>query len=120
MIRSYKDLEVYQLSYALAMEIFTVSRFFPKEEMYSLTSQIVLSSRSISANIAEGWAKRIHENVFKQHLLSAFGSCCETQNRLQFAKDCNYLEESECARLNMEYDKIGKMLTRLYQNWKSK
>lgn len=65
MIRSYKDLEVHKISYNAAMEIFFLSKKFPKEEMYSLTSQIIRSSRSISANISEGWAKREFENVFK-------------------------------------------------------
>lgn len=57
MITSYKDLDVYKLSYNLAMDIFSFTRKFPKEEIYSLTSQIVRASRSISANIVEGWAK---------------------------------------------------------------
>ena len=55
MIKSFQDLEVYKLSYLVAMDIFHLSRKFPKEEMYSLTSQIIRSSRSISANIVEGW-----------------------------------------------------------------
>ncbi len=54
MIKSYKDLEVYRLSFELAMEIFELTRNFPKKEVYSLTSQIVCSSRSVSANITEG------------------------------------------------------------------
>jgi len=58
MIKSYKDLDVYNLSYEVAMEIFEMTRNFPKEEQYSLTSQMIQSSRSVSANISEGWAKR--------------------------------------------------------------
>ena len=58
MIKSYNDLEVYKLSYNLAMDIFLLSKKFPKEELYSLTSQIIRSSRSISSNVAEGWAKK--------------------------------------------------------------
>ncbi len=65
MIQSYKDLEVYKRSFKMASEIFRLTRKFPKEEMYSLISQIVRSSRSISANISEGWAKRNFELVFK-------------------------------------------------------
>lgn len=74
MIKSYKDLEVHQMAYVFAMDIFYLSKRFPKEETYSLTSQIIRSSRSISANIAEGWAKREYENVFKQHLIHSLGS----------------------------------------------
>jgi four helix bundle protein len=64
MIKSYKDLEVFKLSYDLAMDVFLLTKSFPKEETYSLTSQIIRSSRSISANIVEGWAKRIYENKY--------------------------------------------------------
>lgn len=80
MIKSFRDLEVHELSYDLAMEIFFLKRSFPKEELYSLTSQIIRSSRSISSNIVEGWAKRIYENKFKLHLIDALGSTAETQN----------------------------------------
>lgn len=119
MIRSYNDLDVYQLSYSLAMEIFELSKKFPKEELYSLTSQIIRSSRSISSNIVEGWAKRTYENKFKLHLIDALGSSAETQNWIRFAKDCNYITPEVFDTLNNKLDHVGKMLTKLHQNWKS-
>lgn len=73
-IRSYKDLRVYQLSYSLAMELFWLTKKFPKEELYSLTDQLRRASRSMAVNIVEGWAKRHYENVFKRHLLDSIGS----------------------------------------------
>jgi four helix bundle protein len=91
MIKSFKDLEVYNLSYTMAMEIFFLTKKFPKEEVYSLTSQIIRSSRSISSNIVEGWAKRTYENKFKVQLVDALGSSEETQNWILFAKDCGYI-----------------------------
>ena len=118
MIKSYKDIEVHKLSYEFAMEIFQLTRFFPKEEIYSLTSQIVRSSRSISANIAEGWAKREYENVFKQHLITSIGSCAETDNWLKFAFDCKYLTEKEFNEKREKIEVIGKMLNKLHQNWR--
>jgi four helix bundle protein len=118
MIKSYKDLNVYNLSYELAIEIFWLTRDFSKEKRYSLTSQIVRSSRSISSNITEGWAKREYENYFKQHLIHAHGSNVETENWLRFAKDCNYITDPEADRLNTKLEQIGKMLTKLHQNWK--
>lgn len=60
MIKTVFDLEVFKLSYDLAMEIFRATRSFPKEERFSLTDQVVRSSRSIAANIAEGWGKRTY------------------------------------------------------------
>lgn len=120
MIKSYQDLEVWKLSFEFAMEIFGISRNFPKDEAYSLTSQLVRSSRSISANICEGWAKRQFENVFKQHLIHALGSNAETQNWILFAKECGYLKEEEYQRLIQKIDTIGKMITKLHQNWVTK
>jgi len=118
MIKSYKDLDVYTLSYELAMEIFWLTRDFPKEEMYSLISQVVRSSRSIISNITEGWAKRKYQNYFKQHLVHALGSNAETENWLRFAQDCNYISEEEDKPLNKKVEHVGKMLTKLHQNWK--
>ncbi len=69
MIKTVFDIEIFKLSYSFAMDIFNLTRNFPKEERYSLTDQIVRSSRSIAANIAEGWGKRIYENEFKKHLI---------------------------------------------------
>lgn len=120
MIKSFNDLEVYKLSYQVAMDLFKASRNFPKEELYSLTSQLVRSSRSISANIVEGWSKRHYENKFKVHLIDSLGSAGETQNWILFAKDCGYLSESEYKKFEEQLDHIGRMLTKLHQNWETK
>jgi four helix bundle protein len=119
MIKSFKDLDVHKLSYDLAMDIFNRSRKFPREEIYSLTSQVIRSSRSVSANIAEGWAKREYENVFKLHLVTALGSCSETENWISFARDCNYIDKNEYDNFNEKIQSTGKMLTKLHQNWKT-
>lgn len=119
MIQSYEDLKVYERAYQIAMDIFWKSKEFPQEEKYSLTSQIVRSSRSISANITEGWAKREYENYFKQHLIHALGSNAETKNWLKFARDCEYLTKDEFNDLCERLDIIGKMLNKLHQNWTS-
>lgn len=119
MIKHYSDLEVYKLSYGSAMEIFKLSREFPKEEIYSLTSQIVKSSRSIPANIAEGWSKRRYENLFKRHLLDAMGSLDETKTWLDFAKDCNYLSKEKHQSLLKVYSEIGAKLYNLHAHWKT-
>jgi four helix bundle protein len=119
MIRSYKDLEVYKKAFGVAKEIFWISRKFPKEEMYSLISQINSSARSISANITEGWAKRSYEAVFRQHLVHALGSAAETENWLLFALEFKYIEQEEFNRVVGELDEIGKMLQTLIQKWKN-
>ena len=119
MIKSVSDLEVFKLSYRLAMEIFTISKNFPKEERYSLTDQVVRSSRSISANIAEGWGKRIYENDFKRHLVYAMGSLEETKTWLTFAKDCTYFTGDVFDSFNAKCDELGAKIYKLYENWKT-
>lgn len=119
MIKSFFDLDVFKISYAFAMDIFNISRNFPKEEKYSLTDQIVRSSRSVSANIAEGFGKRAYENEFKKYLVYAMGSLEETKVWLLFSKDCLYISAENYEILCKKYDEIGARLYKLYQNWKT-
>jgi four helix bundle protein len=119
MIKTVFDLEIYRISYQLAIDIFNISRNFPKEERYSLTDQIVRSSRSIAANIAEGWGKRIYENEFKRHLIYAIGSLEETKSWVHFAKDCMYLSKETFDSLNAKYDEAGAKIYKLFENWKT-
>ncbi len=119
MIQSYKDLKVYQLSYELAMEIFWLTKKFPREELYSLTDQIRRASRSVPANIVEGSAKRVYENVFKRHLMDSLGSSDETKLWLDFAHDCKYISDDEHSNLIKRYDEVGRMLYSLFEHWTS-
>lgn len=119
MIRSVTDLEVFNLAYSFAMEVFDVTRNFPKEERYSLTDQIVRASRSVSANIAEGWGKRIYENEFKKHLIYCMGSLEESKVWLLFAKDCRYLSPELYNSLYVKCDQLGSKIYKLYENWKT-
>ena len=79
MFHGHRDLKVYQLAHKLAMEIFVDSKVFPSEERYSLTSQIRRSSRSVAANIAEGFRKRQFPNVFVSKLADSDVEATETQ-----------------------------------------
>ena len=78
-IRTHRDLEVYHKAFEAAMQIFDSSKSFPKDEMYSLTSQIRRSSRSVCANIAEGWRKRRYEAAFISKLSDAETEGAEVQ-----------------------------------------
>jgi four helix bundle protein len=118
-IKSCKDLKVYQMTYKLAIEIFEITKKFPKEETYSLTDQIRRSSRSVAINIREGFAKRKYEPVFIRHLNDALGSCEETRGWLDFAKSCKYIPEEEHKRLDGSYDEVGAMLFTLMKNWRN-
>jgi four helix bundle protein len=108
MFKGHKDLKVYQLAYTLAMEIFEESKKFPKEERYSLTDQIRRSSRSVPANIAEGFRKRQYPNMFVSKLADA--EATEAQVWLDFSLDCNYMSQERHDRLMSSYEEIGRML----------
>ncbi len=116
-IKTVKDLKVYNESFRLAMEIFHLTRAFPKEELYSLTDQIRRSSRSVTANIREGYAKRRYEPVFIKQLVDAYGSLEETRTWLEFSNGSSYITDETFERLDAEYDKLGGMLNRLINNW---
>ena len=109
-IKSAKDLIVYQKAYALAMEIFQLSKSWPPEEKYSLTDQIRRASRSVCTNLREAWAKRRYEAHFISKLTDSDGENSETDTWLDFALDCGYLGQSDHLRLIAECRQIGSML----------
>jgi len=119
MIKTFFDLDVYRLGNEYSMQIFVLTRSFPKSETYSLTSQIVDSSRSICANIAEGWGRRVYESEFKKFLVYSMGSLQETKSWLNFAVQCEYISVETFNKLMEESEVIGSKLYKLYQNWKS-
>lgn len=90
-IRFHTELLVYQKSFDSAMEIFNLSKSFPKEETFSLTDQIRRSSRSVCANIGEAWGKRRYPKSFISKLTDAEVEARETQVWPEFAKTCNYI-----------------------------
>ena len=110
MSRGHRDLKVYQLGYRLAMKIFEVSKGFPKEERYSLTDQVRRSSRSVTANIVEGYRKRQYPNAFVAKLSDADAEAAETQVWLDYARDCGYCSADVTAELTCGYEEIGRML----------
>lgn len=116
MVRFHKELIVYQKSFSSAMEIFRITRNFPKEETYSLTDQILRSSRSVSANITEAWRKRRYEKLFINKLTDADGEAAETQNWLDFAFSCNYISEETYQKLYKDYDEILSLLVSMVNN----
>lgn len=105
-IQSYRDLRVYQAAMDAAMDIFQLSKSFPAEEKYSLTDQIRRSSRSVCANIGEGWRKWRYRAAFMAKISDAETEACETQIWLEFALRCNYLDEEKANNLTEKYDHI--------------
>ena len=115
-VGSFKDLIVYQKAYKLAMEIFEISKSFPKEEKYSLTDQIRRSSRSVTSNIAESWAKRRYEKAFASKLTDSLGEEYETECWLDYTNDCKYIQKDIHERISGEYDEVRKMLISMLNN----
>ena len=109
-LKGHRDLKVYQLADKLAMEIYNETKSFPKEERYSLTDQIRRSSRSVAANIAEGFRKRQYPKMFISKLADADGEATETQVWLDFSRDCEYLSIQRRDELVKGYEEVGKML----------
>jgi four helix bundle protein len=115
-INSFRELIVYQKAYRLAMDIFELSKSFPKEEKYSLTDQIRRSSRSVTANIAEAWAKKHYIKLFVNKLTDSLGEEYETEVWLDFSKDSKYLSETDHSGLIKECDEVRKILISMITN----
>jgi four helix bundle protein len=109
-VNSFRDLIVYQKAYKLAMEIFEISKSFPKEEKYSLTDQMRRSSRSVTSNIAEAWARKRYLKSFVNKLTDSLGEEYETEVWLDYSRDTKYITALKHSELMSEYDEVRKML----------
>jgi len=118
-IKSFEDLEIWKLSHSLVLEIYKIVKTFPKSEDYILTQQIIRSSQSVPANIAEGMG-RCSKKEFLQFLIIARGSIEETKYHLILAKDLGYLENSLFEELKNNYTILGKKINSLISSIKSK
>ena len=112
-IKSYKDLRVFQNAMNAAMEIFHLTEKFPPEEKYSMTDQIRRSSRSVCSNITRAWRKRRFKTPFIAKLNDSEGEACETQVWLEFARQCEYLDDDACSELDAAYDQIMGQLAKM-------
>ncbi|MBF4508044.1 four helix bundle protein [Flavobacterium sp. JLP] len=112
----FKELLAYKKSFELAMEIFEMSKSFPKEEKYSLTDQIRRSSRSISANIAESYRKRRYLNHFISKLTDSDAENSETNVWLEFSLKCEYINEETFNKLNIKSLEIGRLINYMINN----
>jgi four helix bundle protein len=117
-IRRYRDLLVFQQAYRLALEVSGMSKGFPKHEQYELGRQIRRCSRSVAANIVEGWAKRESAAEFRRHLQIATGECEETRFSLDLASDEGCVPKSKSEPVSAEYAKLGMMIHNLWKQWR--
>jgi len=119
MIRSFKDLDIYKESYDLAVLVNSKVNTLPIHEKNDLGSQLRRASKSIPANIAEGWAKRRFPKEFQHHLDVAVGSSNEMEVHLSLASDLHYLGLKFCEELIVRYQFLGGKIVQLRKNWKT-
>ena len=112
----YQDLLAYKKGFEVVMEIFEVSKSFPKEETYSLTDQIRRSSRSVCANIAESYRKRVYPKHFHSKLTDSDAENSETQTWLEFAYACKYINENTFNELTEKNKEVGKLINYMLLN----
>ena len=117
-ITSYRDLRIYQRSYALALEIHKITRKFPAFERGELGSQPRRAATSIPINIAEGYGRKWSPEDFKRFLVIALGSSNEVSVVLDLARDLGYLSEATHAKLKQVWEEIGKGINKLIQVWR--
>jgi len=112
-IRSFRDLKVYQAARDEARKVFVATRAFPSEEKFSLTDQIRRSSRAVNAMIAEAWARRRYQAAFVNKINEALGEAMETQAWLDHALDCGYLNAAKHGEFDAAWQSIGAMLQKM-------
>ena len=113
---TYKDLVLYKKSFVLAMEIFSITKQFPKEETYSLTDQIRRSSRSANICTIEAYRKRKYPNHFVSKLTDTDMENSETQGWLEFARECNYITIEVYDKLYALSDEVGRLVQYMIDN----
>ena len=119
MIKTFRDLDVYTISYRLMIIIHEKVKLLPIYERSDLSSQMRRASKSIPSNIAEGWAKREHEKEFKHHLSIAIGSANEMEVHIETARDLKYWQNDFCEETLIKYKNLGGKLMNLKKNWKT-
>ena len=115
-VRDVKELTVYIKAYQLAMEFFEVSKRFPPEERYALTSQGRRFSLSVCHNLREAWAKRRYEAHFISKLSDCVGENWEIDTVLDFARDCGYINSDMHEQLVSLNTEVGKMLRSMHDH----
>jgi four helix bundle protein len=112
-VKTFRELNVFKLARSAALEIFEISKTFPREERYSLTDQIRRSSRATKAMLAEAWARRRYRPAFINKIDEALGEAMETQSWLDDAVDCKFITPAQFAKMDSEWQSVAAMLARM-------
>ena len=121
-VSSVDDLDVFRRAYAVSLDLHQASLKFPKIEQFGgLADQMRRASKSICANLAEGFGKQRQSNLeFKRYLLMAIGSADEMQVWLKYCADLEYIERRTCEHWRDEYRQIARMLQSLATKWRAR
>ncbi len=115
MLNSYKDLKVWQKGYELCLKTYRLTKAFPAEEKYGLTSQIRRASVSIPSNVAEGYGRRTLPDYLRS-LYIAYGSVCELETQLLMSGDLNYIESQKLKTILEDIGEVERMLKALIKS----
>jgi four helix bundle protein len=113
-VKDFRDLKVWEKSHELTLQVYKLTRCFPREEMYGLSSQLRRAAMSIPANIAEGCGRGTDAD-FGRFLQYAMGSSSEVEYELLLAHDLEYLDSGTYAPVNQLVIEVKRMLTSLLQ-----
>jgi four helix bundle protein len=119
MLKNYKDLKVWQKAYQLCITIYKLTKHFPKEEQYGLTSQIRRSAVSVPSNIAEGYGRKTTQEYI-QSLYIAYGSHCELETQIMISKDLGYIKSDDFQELQQDIGDVERMLKALIKSLQNK
>src|SRR6266446_4819154 len=121
-VSSVEDLDVFKRAYVVSLDLHQASLKFPKIEQFGgLADQVRRASKSICANLAEGFGKQRQSNLeFKRYLLMAIGSADEMQVWLKYCSDLEYIDRETCERWRDEYRQIARMLQSLATKWRAR
>ena len=118
MVRSVEDLEVFRRAYRLSLELHRLSLELPRIEQFALADQLRRASKSICANLTEGFAKQSHSAAeYRRYVVTAMGSSDETQLWLRYCVDLGYVDEERGKRWMSDFAEISRMLRGLYASW---
>ncbi len=118
-IKNFQDLRIWQIGIEVVKDIYILTKKFPKEELYGLTSQMRRSAVSIPSNIAEGF-RRYHNKEYKQFLHIALGSCAELETQIIIANELDYINEINKTELIEKIKYICRMTVKLINKLQSK
>src|SRR3990170_2434220 len=119
MLKNYKELKVWQKSYQLCLDVYKITKSFPKEERYGLISQIRRAAVSVPSNIAEGYGRKTTPEYIHA-LYMAYGSCCELDTQIQLSGDLGYIKTEQIEELKESTREVERMLKALIKSLENK